>query len=557
VAEPKLARAGAYVDAVLGLQPRQIAFRPRRAVPPRLLALGLADEDAPGWRPLAAGAGRVSAPQSGPTEPPHLSGTFAAVGTARPAGGADTWASTGPDDLLFSFTVHGFDELPRYLAGARDPRGDAFWAGVVGDWLRRCSRPAAPAWHPYPLSRRIVAWCAALSAGGWDRSLEVAMRRSLTRQVRYLRRSVEHEVGGNHVLENAIALLVGGECLGVAGAARHGRRLLVRELPRQLLDDGGHFEGSPSYHRQVLDRLLDAKAVADRADAPLPELDSACRDMAGWLSELAGPDGRLPLLSDAWDGPPVASRADSPLTVTSSGYVVLRHGADQAVLDLAPLGPRHLPAHAHADALSFVLWADGTPLVVDPGSGGYRGPVRRWSRATASHNTVEIDGEDQCVFLGDFRAARLPRVVRAVDRRDDAVIVAARHDGYARLPDPVEHRRTYCWLPGDGLVVVDALHARGRHRSVSRLNLAAGGDERPGSVRARPLFDAPFERGAGRVAPYLGVFSPCTVLEQAADTGERAVQGWSLLRSEAEVRREGDEISVQRPDREPVRFTLA
>ena len=554
MAEPKLARAGAYVDAALALSPRQIVHRPRRAIPPRLLALGLADEEPPSWRPLAAGTGRISAPQSGPTDPPHRNGAFTAVGVAREVGRADLWVSTGPEDLLFSFTVHGFDELPLYLAGERDRAGDAFWTEVVDDWLRRCSRPSTPAWHPYPLSRRIVAWCAALSAGGWGPALEAAMRRSLGRQIRYLRRCVEHEVGGNHVLENAIALVIGGECLGLTAAGRQGRRLLLRELPRQLLDDGGHFEGSPSYHRQVLDRLLDARTVLERAKAPLAELDAACRDMAGWLSGVAGPDLRLPLLNDGWEGPPVGSRVDEPLTMTANGYAVLRHGPDQAVLDVGPLGPPQLPAHVHADALSFVLWADGSPVVVDPGSGSYHGQVRRWSRATGSHNTVEIDGEDQCVFLGDFRAARLPGVVcERVERRDDAVVLAASHDGYCRLSDPVHHRRVFCWLPGDGLVIVDALHARDRHRSRSRLHLA---DEHPSSVRIGPLFDAPLVRGTGRVAPYLGAFSSCTVLEQATDTAERAVQGWSLLRSEAEISRDGDEVSVNRAGREPVRFGL-
>ena len=196
-------------------------------MPPRLLAAGLSDADPPGWRPLAAGAGLVSAPQSGPVPPPHSRGVFEAVGMARPAGDAEIWSSGGPTDLLFAFTVHAFDELPRYLAGGRDRQGDAFWEDVLEDWLRRCSTPTEPGWHPYPLAQRIVAWCAALSAGGWDPGLERLLRRSLTRQIRYLRRCVEHDIGGNHVLEEAVALALGGLCLGMRPAARRGRRLLA------------------------------------------------------------------------------------------------------------------------------------------------------------------------------------------------------------------------------------------------------------------------------------------------------------------------------------------
>jgi heparinase II/III-like protein len=555
VAESALARAGAYVDAVRALEPRQLAHRPRRLVSPRLLAAGLRNADAPSWRPLAAGAGVDSAPQSGPTPPAHQAGVFEAVGISRAAGAADLWSSRDRSDLLFAFTVHSFDELPRYLAGERGREGDAFWERALGDWLERCSAPAMPGWHPYPLARRIVAWCGALSAGGWDPKLERALQRSATRQVRYLRRCVEHDVGGNHVLEEAVALAIGGTCLGDRQAAEQGRRLLTRELAAQVLDDGGHLERSPSYHRRALDRLRDARRALERAGQPLPELDHACGAMTAWLRAIAGPQGGVPLLNDGWDGPPVDPAADDLGNLAATGYFVLRHGGDQAVLDVGPLCPPHLPPHAHADALSFVMWADATPLVIDPGSGAYHGDARGWSRATASHNTVEVDGEDQCVFLGDFRAARLPQVrCERLERRNDAVIVAARHDGYGRLPDPVEHRRLFCWLPGDGLVVVDAVRADQSHGTRSRLHLAPDADDAPVSIR--PLFGAGSERGTGRVAPYLGTLSTCAVLEQRGDTAQRPVQGWSLLRSEADVRQEGDEVVVDRPGRAPVRFML-
>src|SRR5256885_8607706 len=113
VGEPTLDRAGAYVDAVRALRPRQLVHRPRRLVPPRLLAAGLSDADPPGWRPLAAGAGLVSAPQSGPVPLPHSRGVFEAVGMARPPGGAQILAAGGPPHLVFAFTGHPVGGLPR------------------------------------------------------------------------------------------------------------------------------------------------------------------------------------------------------------------------------------------------------------------------------------------------------------------------------------------------------------------------------------------------------------------------------------------------------------
>ncbi|MDX6277574.1 MAG: hypothetical protein QOJ72_1702, partial [Nocardioidaceae bacterium] len=407
---------------------------------------------------------------------------------------------------------------------------------------------------------RIVAWCAALSTGGWDPALARRMRVSLWRQLRYLRRRVEHDIGGNHVLENACALIVGGACTADARAMRHGRLLLARELPRQVLSDGGHEERSPSYHRLLLERLRDVQEILARSDEPpLDALDAAVTSMQHWMQALAGPDGALPLLNDAWAGPPIQSGDAAVDDLTASGYVVLRAGSDQAVLDVGPLSPSHLPPHAHADALSFVLWMDGRPVVVDPGSGAYDGEARAWSRSTAAHNTVEVDGADQCVFLGPFRAARLPRVWRTpVEQVGDAVVVRAGHDGYGRLNDSVEVRRTFCWLPGDGLVIVDRLCCEQPHRVMTPIHLAAGLEpgKTPVTVRELGPGPEPTER-RDRVAPYLGRFDPAVVLERRMEAQPGVPFGWALLRSDASVRIEGTILQIHRGRRADVVVELA
>ncbi|GAC1439008.1 MAG: heparinase II/III family protein [Solirubrobacteraceae bacterium] len=549
---------GHYADAVRNLRASQLLGRPRRLISPRLLAVGLKERPPPQWRGLARGAGVTTAPQTGPAVPPHLAGSFALLGVERPASSPSIWSSSDPDEQLFLFTVHSFDALADYLSAGRSAAGDAFWFDLLDGWLTSCAIPAAPAWHPYPLSRRIVVWCAALSEEHWDPELAERMRRSLSLQVRHLRRCIERDIGGNHLLENAVALTIGGTCLGLERIAAHGRRLLAAELGDQILSDGGHEERSPSYHRLLLDRLTDARNVLQRAGEQLPALEDACVAMASWLAALAGPGGDLPRLNDGWDGPAVQPCRDLWSELSASGYYVLRHAGDQAVLDIGPLCPPHLPPHAHADALSFVLWADGRPLVVDPGSGSYRGPLRSWSRATATHNTVEVDGEDQCVFLGDFRAARLPKVVcLGLIQTADATLVWGEHDGYARLPEPVVHRRVFCWLPGDGLVVVDVLEGAGHHAARSRLHLAPGTDVAGGPLRIAPLAGSAVRCVPGLVAPYLGVRAPVKVLEQEIDWSERALFGWLLLRSAATLSEHGGAVRISRPGRPEVSFALA
>jgi len=332
--------------------------------------------------------------------------------------------------------------------------------------------------------------------------------------------------------------------------------LLRDELAKQILADGGHEERSTAYHRVILADLVDVERLLECASRPVPEWLSGTRArMQAWQRALRGPDGRLPLLNDAWEGPAASeARAEAPMTVLrQTGYLVLRHAEDQAVLDVGPVAPPHLPPHAHADVLSFVLWADGRPLIVDPGSFTYSGPERRRFRGTASHNTLEIDGLDQCELWGDFRAAYMPRIER-LDIKDhgDSTVVVCRHDGYRRLADPVGHERTFLWLPGDGLVIVDTLDAQQRHAIRSRLHLAPGVIMQAGQIG--PLRLAALGPGAeprserAKLSPYLGVATPIEVVERAFEPDPGVPFGWALLRPGAQAALDGRHLSIERRD---------
>lgn len=504
------------VDALRSARPSQIAGRARRLVPPSVLATG--PEPDPAWRGLARDVGVQEAPQGGPVPAPEADGAFHFIGRRIDADDPALFTG-GSNGLLEAFHAQGFVDLPGYVAQRRSPDGDAFWTAVIERWLREEDEPGPVGWHPFPLSGRMIAWCAALSASGWPEPLAERMRRSLARQLRMLRRSVEHDVGGNHVLRNATALVVGGACLGDDRALRTGERLLAREVSRQLLPDGGHEERSTSYHREVRDDLRTAAAVLERAGRPVPWAD-ALNAMDAWLGLLAAPDGSLPMLNDAWDGPPVVPRGDEAVT-TLDGLIVLRGEGLHAVLDCAPLGPRHLPAHVHADALSFSLWVDGRWVVADPGTFTYWGPERDAFRGTAAHATLTVEGADQCRFWGRFRASGLPTVTHGpVERRDDGwLVVEARHDGFGG----VVHVRRFEFHPSEGLVVEDRIEGDRAVSIESRLPLGPEAD----GVQITALGGESTVEPA-KYSPHFGqiVDTQAHVLRHTLAPGETC--GWSL-----------------------------
>jgi hypothetical protein len=556
---PWLSRgAGRYLDAARHMRPRQIAARSRRLVPARLLSAAAGAPGAGGDITVALGLAVDPAPPSGAQPAPHVDERFRAFGHERAYGSPRFWTD-GRDGLLFLFHLHAFAPLAAYTAGARTAEADAFWSRVLDSWLTENAAPRRPAWHPFPTSGRVMAWCAALGAGGWDTGLQARLRSSLWRQSTLLRRAVEDDIGGNHVLRNATALVFAGVCLGDSRAESKGLAVLERELPRQVLTDGGHEERSPAYHRAVLSDLEDVATLLQRARRPLPRrLSPAIERMRAWLAALAGPDARVPMFNDAWEIPPVASRSTDPLAdLTDSGYVVLRHAGDQAILDVGPLCPSHLPPHAHADALSFVLWADGAPLVTDPGSFTYSGLERDAFRGTGAHATLEVDGADQCDFWGPFRAAHLPHVRRLrLDHGAEATILTAEHDGFRRLADPVTHRRTFCWLPGCGIVVADRLVCRAHHDVRTRLPLAPGvrlADGKVGPMAVAALGPgSPPRVVATRHSPYLGVAVSSSALERRFRARPGETFGWALLRPGAEAELDAGRLRVMRSGRQIV-----
>ena len=334
---------------------------------------------------------------------------------------------------------------------------------LVATWIEAHPPHVGDAWHPYPLSTRAGNWIAALTLLPDLASPELS--RSLWRQLQRLRVNVEDDVLGNHVIRNARALVLGGISFGAADLTRQGIELLRRELPEQVLRDGGHYERSPSYHLVVLRDLLEIHAAS-----PHSWLTEAIERMETFAAALMRPDGAPALFNDGTVDAPRLELPEAPegLSVfADSGFVVVREGPLWLAFRCGPASPDFLPAHAHADALSFQLWWRGRPVLVDPGTFTYEpGAERDWFRSTRAHSTVAVDGRDQFRLWGAFRSGALPKVSLRY-ARDQAV------EASVVLRGRVRHVRRIEWS-GNDVFVVDQLEGKGRHRVESRLVWAPG-----------------------------------------------------------------------------------
>jgi hypothetical protein len=329
---------------------------------------------------------------------------------------------------------------------------------LIATWIEAHPPHDGDAWHPYPLSTRAGNWIAALTLLPDLVSPELSS--SLWRQLQRLRVNVEDDVLGNHVIRNARALVLGGTSFGAADLTRRGIELLRRELPEQILRDGGHYERSPSYHLVVLRDLLEIQAAS-----PHSWLGEAIERMRTFAAALARPDGAPALFNDGTVDAPQLELPDAPDGVAvfdDSGFVVVRDGPLWLAFRCGAPAPDFLPAHAHADALSFQLWWRGRAVLVDPGTFTYEpGADRDWFRSTRAHSTVCVDGRNQFRLWGAFRSGPLPKVSLryARERAVEASVV---------LPGRLRHVRRIEWTD-DEVLVYDQLEGKGRHRIESRL----------------------------------------------------------------------------------------
>ena len=144
------------------------------------------------------------------------------------------------------------------------------------------------------------------------------------------------------------------------------------------------------------------------------------------------------------------------------GNTILR-SADRKLLigiDHAALGFGSICAHAHADALSFQLFCEGKPVLVDPGTYIYHCdlPSRNAFRETRNHNTVCVDGKNQSQMLGAFLwGAKAETKLLSAREEGGGYVLEAAHDGYG---SPTTRRFAF---DGNAVLEIDDTVPGGAH----------------------------------------------------------------------------------------------
>jgi hypothetical protein len=300
-----------------------------------------------------------------------------------------------------------------------------------------------------------------------------------------------------------------------------GLGILIEQLERHVQPDGVYFEQSSYYHRYTADFYLHLRILleANKETVP-PRVDEKLQQLLDFLMYITRPDGKTPLFGDddggrlmKFDNRPandfratlatgaaVFNRGDYKFVAADSteetlwllgptalvkldklqaseppsrskgfadsGYYVMRDSwnaeANYLFFDCGHHGADNC-GHAHADALSFELAANGQTMLIDPGTYTYTASreLRDSFRSSSAHNTLTVDDRSWSFPGGPFSWRSIGNnrelIWTSKDRFD--YILASQNDGGD--PNALTHYREILFLKDEYWVIRDYVKPSG------------------------------------------------------------------------------------------------
>ena len=329
---------------------------------------------------------------------------------------------------LWNFNLHYFEYIHPLIHHYRKTGDRAVLdktVQMIRGWIARNPRnQGGNGWAAYTLSLRLTNWLAYIAAVGdeLDTSFRGELEESMYGQYVYLSEHLEKDILGNHYFENLKTLVLCSLFFGDAQSLPIYLDAFRKECREEILPDGMHFELSPMYHKIVLEGLLRVAATLRYAGMLDSALEGLARDMLAAADTLEHGLSRTPLFNDCGDN--VAKSLGGLLAAAKkylglnpvpkkalpeSGYYVFEKGPWKLIVDAGAPGPDYIPGHSHCDAMSFELFRDGLPVLVNCGTYAYQCAQRPWFRSTRAHNTVQASGVEQSEIWSTFRLARRSR----------------------------------------------------------------------------------------------------------------------------------------------------
>jgi asparagine synthase (glutamine-hydrolysing) len=431
----------------------------------------------------------------------------------------------GDVDIKFIWEASRFSmvyTLVRAYASTRDEKfAEAFWE-LIQTWAEANPPNTGPNWMDgQEAALRLMAWTFGFYAFMDSPSTTPKRIRQFTVMVaahaERIYKNIAYAVSthSNHTISEAFGLwLVGILFPELKNAEKYfalGRKLLEQEATAQIFPDGTYSMYSLNYHRFVLHIYLCMMRLGELNQSPRAASNliyQAISSSIEYLSQLIDPKtGQMPVYgsnggalvlplnncdftdyrpllqlgsyltrgtglfaSGAWDEPlfwlfgaeALKAKVNAPPQTNQEyadgGVYLLRDSQSKAIIHCTDFRSRP----SHADQLHVDLWWQGVNIACDAGTYLYsgKGVWRNGLARTLVHNTVTVDHQDQMKMVSRFTWTNWAKgkVLQLNEK-----MWQGEHDGYKRLADPVNHKRTVLSLGEDRWLVVDHLNGKQSH----------------------------------------------------------------------------------------------
>lgn len=336
------------------------------------------------------------------------------------------------------------------------------WLIDIGVWLENKNLLL----EPYPVALRTMNTIRYINTSQVKND---KINRDLYAQLNYLSQHFEYHLLGNHLLENAFALLMGGCAFNESRWIEKSKSVLYAELEEQILSDGGHYELSPMYHQIILFRILELIDWFSKIKNPdlkfLDYLQTKADIMLNWLKAVSFKNGDIPFLNDS--APDVVFTSEQlfafaeklnlskpkEIRLNKSGYRKFGNACYEFIVDAGVIEASYQPGHTHADIFSFALYYKNDPIIVEVGTSTYeKGERRNYERGTNAHNTVEIENANQFEVWDSFKVGARATVEIT---NETSSSISAFHNGYKKLYNAI-HERSFDFQP-ESITVLDTI----------------------------------------------------------------------------------------------------
>ena len=305
---------------------------------------------------------------------------------------------------------------------------------IIFEWNKGFYKSKNIVWDPYPVSMRIVnliKWFSVnhskLKVNEQNIILSLIKRNDL-----FLRNNIEFQIGGNHLLENYISLLISSIFFNTSNKIKIDFMNLNNEIANQFLGDSFHFERSIMYHNLLVEKLLDVISIIRKVELSndiVNQFNILKQNISKMLvvtKNFSFPEFIYPSFNDVIRNkykrvPKILKYAKNLnfsstekkdcLNFQDSGYIKYKFENLVFIYDYGDTAPKHIPGHGHCDCFSFEFFHKNTPLLVNTGTSTYDYGDRRLSeRSSSSHNTLSFENKNQDEIWSRFRIARQHKV---------------------------------------------------------------------------------------------------------------------------------------------------